>query len=118
MHADCYAVPLTCAQATIHHDEADWSKTINTINNQPYTVTAVIAGSELGTELADQLSDRLGLKSNGPETSFLRRDKYQMGEPSLRLSLCLRSIVSTRTLITACIVCAQVRPCVGLACAR
>jgi hypothetical protein len=47
-------------------------------------------GSELGTELADQLSDRLGLKSNGPETSFLRRDKYQMGK---RLSACVLCIL-------------------------
>ena len=66
--------------------------------NLPYTVTAVIAGaqalvnllitngltwsagSELGTELADSLGDKLGVRSNGAETSFLRRDKFQMGE--------------------------------------
>mgnify|MGYP001079830868 CR=1 FL=1 len=90
-----------CAlQATIYHDDADYSKTIKAVYNLPYTVTAVIAGaralvnldnpwfdmacpsagSELGTELADSLGDKLGVRSNGAETSFLRRDKFQMGE--------------------------------------
>jgi hypothetical protein len=38
-------LPPACCQATIYHDEADWAKTMNNINNQPYTITAVIAGA-------------------------------------------------------------------------
>ena len=33
-----------------------------------------------GVELADMLSDRLGLRSNGSEGSEARRNKYHMGE--------------------------------------
>ncbi|MFC6083239.1 ATP-grasp domain-containing protein [Sphaerisporangium aureirubrum] len=43
----------------------------------PYVV---IAGAESGVELADQLSDRLGLRTNGAALSSARRDKYQMVE--------------------------------------
>lgn len=38
----------------------------------------VIAGSEWGVELADLLSERLGLPGNSPALSRSRRDKYQM----------------------------------------
>jgi biotin carboxylase len=38
--------------------------------------TAVLAGGELGVELADQLSQALGLVSNGTALSAARRDKY------------------------------------------
>jgi hypothetical protein len=40
----------------------------------------VLAGSEPGVELADDLRERLGLVSNGPALSAARRDKYLMGE--------------------------------------
>jgi biotin carboxylase len=42
--------------------------------------TAVIAGIESGVELADQLSEALGLRTNGTALSETRRDKYRMGE--------------------------------------
>lgn len=40
----------------------------------------VVAGSEWGVELADLLSDRLGLPGNSIELSRSRRDKYQMAK--------------------------------------
>jgi len=40
----------------------------------------VLAGSEPGVELADELSDRLGLAANGPAQRAARRDKHLMGE--------------------------------------
>lgn len=43
-------------------------------------IAAVIAGSEAGVNLADELSERLGLRSNGAKKSFARRDKYAMVE--------------------------------------
>jgi len=44
-----------------------------------YKVVAVLAGQEPGVELADLLSERLGLaSSNGTQMSAARRDKYAM----------------------------------------
>ncbi|MBM3779476.1 MAG: ATP-grasp domain-containing protein [Acidimicrobiia bacterium] len=43
-------------------------------------VCAVIAGCDMGVELADALSERLGLRSNGTALSAARRDKAIMGE--------------------------------------
>ena len=40
----------------------------------------MLPGAETGVELADQLSFRLGLRSNGVEQSLARRNKYVMGE--------------------------------------
>ena len=40
----------------------------------------VLAGCELGVELADRLSESLGLPSNGTRQSRARRDKYLMAE--------------------------------------
>jgi biotin carboxylase len=46
-----------------------------------FNVVAVVAGSELGVLLADQLSDALKLStSNGTALSYARRDKYEMAE--------------------------------------
>jgi biotin carboxylase len=41
---------------------------------------AVVAGGETGVELADALSERLGLPTNGTSLSGARRDKYAMIE--------------------------------------
>ena len=46
----------------------------------PYRIVAVLAGSEPGVELADKLSHRLRLRTNGEELSVARRNKYLMGE--------------------------------------
>lgn len=43
-------------------------------------VRHVLAGSESGVELADELSERLGLPANGTATRSARRDKYLMAE--------------------------------------
>lgn len=40
----------------------------------------MIPGAETGVELADQLSHRMGLRSNGVDKSLARRNKYHMGE--------------------------------------
>jgi len=72
--------------ATIQHNdqEADINAainaTINSIKGLPFPTLAVIPGAETGVELADALSHRLGLRSNGEAGSFARRNKYVMGE--------------------------------------
>ena len=43
-------------------------------------VSAIIAGCELGVELADRLSERLGLPSNGTALSAARRNKFLMAQ--------------------------------------
>jgi len=43
-----------------------------------YRPVAVVAGSEIGVELADALSEGLGLASNGTALSAARRDKWTM----------------------------------------
>jgi biotin carboxylase len=51
-----------------------------TLQDPKYNLIAVIAGAETGVELADRLSSRLGLRTNGTEFSLARRNKYHMGE--------------------------------------
>ena len=53
---------------------------MDSIKALPFEVLAVIPGAETGVELADQLSHRLGVRSNGEEGSMARRNKYLMGE--------------------------------------
>lgn len=48
---------------------------------------AVLAGIESGVELADQLSEALGLRSNGTALSTARRDKVAMAETVARAGL-------------------------------
>ena len=43
-------------------------------------VSLVVAGAETGVELADSLSEHMGLVSNGSHFSKARRDKFTMGE--------------------------------------
>jgi biotin carboxylase len=50
------------------------------LRDLPFPIIAVIPGAETGVELADLLSSRLGLRSNGIENSLARRNKYIMGE--------------------------------------
>lgn len=45
-----------------------------------YEPLAVVAGSEVGVELADALSEGLGVATNGTALSAARRDKYTMIE--------------------------------------
>ena len=72
--------------ATVQHNNnlADQTEaiqqTIASLNALPYQIVAVMAGAETGVELADSLSHRMGMKSNGEEGSLARRNKYFMGE--------------------------------------
>eukprot|EP01033_Poteriospumella_lacustris_P007536 gene7536-5418_t len=72
--------------ATIQHNDrladqdAAISKTVEALQDLPFPILAVIPGAETGVELADQLSSRLGLRSNGTSQSIARRNKYYMGE--------------------------------------
>ncbi len=47
---------------------------------QKYNILCVIPGNETGVELADQLSEKMGLLSNGTRLSAARRDKFVMIE--------------------------------------
>eukprot|EP00604_Paraphysomonas_vestita_P003162 CAMPEP_0174821084 /NCGR_PEP_ID=MMETSP1107-20130205/5372_1 /TAXON_ID=36770 /ORGANISM="Paraphysomonas vestita, Strain GFlagA" /LENGTH=904 /DNA_ID=CAMNT_0016037753 /DNA_START=302 /DNA_END=3016 /DNA_ORIENTATION=+ len=60
--------------------EAAFAELISNIRALPFPVRAIIPGAETGVELADALSHRLGLRSNGEEGSLARRNKYFMGE--------------------------------------
>ena len=53
---------------------------INSIKSLPFPILAILPGAETGVALADALSHRLGLRSNGEAKSILRRNKYLMGE--------------------------------------
>lgn len=53
---------------------------MNSLRELPFPIIAVLPGAETGVELADQLSFRLGLRSNGTAQSLARRNKYVMGE--------------------------------------
>lgn len=73
-------------QPSFHHNnfidniihEGDVEKTL--LNLSKYNIAFVIPGCDLGVELADILSEKLGLSSNGTEYSRARRDKFEMGE--------------------------------------
>jgi hypothetical protein len=72
--------------ATIQHNDriadqdAATNDTVAAIRALPFPVLAIIAGAETGVELADRLSTRMGLRSNGEQGSLARRNKYHMGE--------------------------------------
>ncbi|KKD01609.1 MULTISPECIES: ATP-grasp domain-containing protein [Photobacterium] len=66
---------------TIHIDNYDQNVSgfsLDALKNEHYD--AVIAGSELGVELADKLASALGLPGNSPSTTGLRRNKDEMQE--------------------------------------
>ena len=72
--------------ATIQHNDqmedqdASYHSTIESLRKLPWEVVAVIPGAETGVELADILSDRMALTSNGEALTLARRNKYIMGE--------------------------------------
>ena len=53
---------------------------LKSLKDLPAPVIALIAGAETGVELADQLSERMGLTTNGTALSEARRNKFVMGE--------------------------------------
>lgn len=69
---------------TVDH-EGDLASTIESLKSGPHTIKAVVPGCEPGVELADALSEGMGLPSNGVELTWARRDKAGMQD---RLSQC------------------------------
>ncbi|MFD4669600.1 ATP-grasp domain-containing protein [Lentzea sp. NPDC058450] len=63
--------------ANIVHD-GDLDETIRAV--AAHEPVAVVAGSEVGVEFADTLSEALGLPTNGTALSSARRDKFRMIE--------------------------------------
>mmetsp|Transcript_2629 Transcript_2629/g.2785 ORF Transcript_2629/g.2785 Transcript_2629/m.2785 type:complete len:536 (+) Transcript_2629:26-1633(+) len=57
-----------------------FEKVVAEIRSLPWPVKHILAGAETGVELADQLSEYLGLLSNGTTLTEARRNKYVMGE--------------------------------------
>lgn len=45
-----------------------------------YPIACIVPGTETGVELADALSEKLGVSSNGTRRSIARRNKYEMVE--------------------------------------
>jgi hypothetical protein len=84
--------------ATIQHNDqeedqdAATNATLKALCELPFEILAVVPGAETGVELADRLSHRMRLRSNGEVGSLARRNKYLMGEAVRRagiLCLCL-----------------------------
>ncbi|MER5950165.1 ATP-grasp domain-containing protein [Streptomyces sp. NPDC001904] len=67
---------LSGFRAALVHDDLD--KTL--LRLAEFAPVCVMAGQEPGVNLADLLSERLGLPTNGTARSRARRDKYHMGE--------------------------------------
>ncbi|MEV6532780.1 hypothetical protein AB0M86_24865 [Streptomyces sp. NPDC051639] len=71
-------------QHVVTHD-GDLESTAHTL--RALRVTAVVAGTEIGVALTEQLAHRLGLPGNDPRTSHLRRDKGAMAAALARAGL-------------------------------
>jgi biotin carboxylase len=80
-------VQSTTQPPTVYKDNFDLSPyAVNIVHNGDLAATvdqlaalapaAVLSGGEMGVELADQLSEAMGLLSNGTALSPARRDKY------------------------------------------
>ncbi|WP_338898161.1 ATP-grasp domain-containing protein [Streptomyces sp. TG1A-60] len=63
--------------ATVVH-RGDTARTLAAV--APYAPVALLPGAEIGVELADALSEALGLRTNGTALSTARRDKFRMME--------------------------------------
>eukprot|EP01036_Dinobryon_divergens_P038510 gene38510-50572_t len=57
-----------------------FEKTLTSIRGLPWPVIAILPGAETGVELADKLSEHMGLRTNGTALTEARRNKYVMGE--------------------------------------
>jgi len=69
---------------TVDH-EGDLSSTIAKLTSCPFKIKAVVPGCEPGVELADALSEGMGVQSNGMKLTLARRDKAGMQD---RLAEC------------------------------
>ncbi|WP_309056404.1 ATP-grasp domain-containing protein [Streptomyces sp.] len=72
--------PDPAAYREHHHcgDEESFERTLDAL--RVLKPVAVLAGQEPGVPLADALSERLGLATNGTALSGARRDKFEMAE--------------------------------------
>lgn len=61
-------------------EEGALRSTIQQVKNLPYTIYAVLPGSEPGVKLADILADALDLRVNEMSLSDCRRSKFSMNE--------------------------------------
>ncbi|WP_435191958.1 ATP-grasp domain-containing protein [Streptomyces sp. bgisy126] len=68
--------PQDFLATVVHHGEV--ADTLAAI--APYAPVALLAGAEIGVELADVLSEALDLRTNGTALSTARRDKFRMVE--------------------------------------
>jgi biotin carboxylase len=72
--------------ATVQHNDRAKDQdiaiddTAQQLRDLPFEIVAIVPGAETGVELADQLSSRMGMRTNGVEKSLARRNKYHMGE--------------------------------------
>ncbi len=79
--------------ATVQHNdqipdqELALAKTAQGLLDLPFNILGVLPGAETGVELADQLAERLHLRTNGTEGSLARRNKYDMGEKVRRAGI-------------------------------
>ncbi|WP_077796106.1 ATP-grasp domain-containing protein [Streptomyces sp. JHA26] len=86
VHVQSLARPPAAFGATFRPDDflttvvhgGDVAETLAAL--APYAPVALLAGAEIGVELADVLSEALGLRTNGTELSSARRDKFRMVE--------------------------------------
>jgi hypothetical protein len=85
------ALDLSVYDATVVHEDID--KTVAVLSDYP--VVCVVAGHEPGVLLADELSEAMGLPTNGARTARRRRNKYEMIEALQRAGLhCARQFKS------------------------
>ena len=56
------------------------AQTLDAIRSQGAPVLAIIAGAEMGVDLADRLAARFGTRNNGEEKTEARRNKFLMQE--------------------------------------
>jgi len=71
----------TLAVDTAADYEDEIARILAELSQLQYPISAVIAGAETGVELADVLSERLGMPlSNGTALTEARRNKFVMGE--------------------------------------
>ena len=74
-----YLATLSVNTANDYEEEIE--KIITSLRKLALPISAVIAGAETGVELADELSERLGMPlTNGTALSEARRNKFVMGE--------------------------------------
>ncbi|RHY38374.1 hypothetical protein DYB30_010124 [Aphanomyces astaci] len=78
--------------AEIYHNGADHSMaaldvTIAHLKQVGVPIVGILPGAETGVMLADRVSDRMGLTTNGADGTEARRNKYAMGEKIRRAGL-------------------------------